>query len=273
MPSKYYAKDYRTGQKFRTRSALKKGKFEYMRKNRKFFKSVPRARGATVTGEMKYFDTEQTGQIIAGVTTTWVAGTRADPVNTINLGDPAVVAPLCLFAPKVSANLNGRIGRKVFMHKIRIKGIIELPEQNAMLTLKPSIAFRLVLLLDKQTNAATINPSDVFNDTTGSGNTTINSAQNPNHFGRFKILKDKFFSLTNFNIAGNDVAATNRQSGQTKPFKMSYNFKPPMIVNFNSQSTGSIAMITDNALHLICAADDNSYGALIYYYSRVCYKE
>lgn len=231
------------------------------------------ARGAAVTGEMKYFDTESTSVAISAVTTTWVAGTMSDPQASVNLGDAAVGTPLCLFAPKVSSALNGRIGRKIKMMKCRVKGMINIPPQAAQAAADTSANIRLALVMDTQTNASQMTGAQLFNDTAGGANATINSMQNPNNFGRFRVLKEKFFPLTNANLAGSPTASDVVQAGLLKNFKLNYIFKKPVQVNFNATNGGTVADIIDNSLHIVCGTNNASYVPTLSYYTRVGYKE
>ena len=233
--------------------------------------SVARARGAAVQGEMKYFDTERTNTTLSACTTTWVAGTIQDPSSTINLGDVAVATPQCLFAPKVSASLNGRIGRKVKVLSIKIRGYIRAAQQAAQAAADPMSTIRLMLVLDKQTNATQMTGAQLLNDA-GAAATTLNAYQNPNNFGRFKVLKQKMITLGNPG-GFNDAATTGATNGVTKLFKMTYKFKVPLLVNFNATNGGTVADIIDNSFHILAGADDISMNPTIAYYCRVNYKE
>lgn len=234
--------------------------------------SVARARGAAVTGEMKYYDTILDPAAISAVTTTWVAGTMQDPTSSLNLGDNAVATPLCLFAPKVSAALNGRIGRKVKMMKCRISGLINVPPQAAQGAADTSCEIRCALVMDTQSNATQMTGAQLFNDASSSS-TTINSMQNPNNFGRFRVLKEKKFTFTNANLAGSPTAADVIQAGLLRNFKMGYRFKKPVQVDFNATNGGTVADIINNSLHIVCGTNNASYVPTLSYYTRVAYKE
>jgi hypothetical protein len=234
------------------------------------FGSVARARGAAVTGEMKYFDCEKDATAISAVTTTWVAGTITDPGTTINLGDAAVATPLCLIAPKVSAALNGRIGRKIRVLKVKVHGHFVCPLQSVAATGDNPCKIRMFLVLDTQTNAAQMTSAQLLNDA-GSAATTINTFQNPNNFGRFRVLKEKMFLFQNPNITG--AATVIEQQGLIQAWKLSYIFKGGLMMNFNATNGGTVADIIDNSLHIICGASNTTLAPQIQYYSRVCYKE
>jgi len=234
--------------------------------------SVQRTRGAAVTGEMKYFDCELPNQAISVVTTTWVAGTAVDPSTTINLGSAAVATPLCLFAPTVGAALNQRIGRKVKMLKVKVRGFFNVPLQAAQNAADTATTLRLLLVLDMQTNASQMTGAQLLNDASTAA-ATVNSFQNPNNFGRFKVLKDMVKVVQNPNMAGEIAAANVVSQGLIVPFKCGYSFKQPIQVNFNATNGGTVADIIDNSLHIVCGANSISLAPTISYYTRVSYKE
>jgi len=240
---------------------------------RSCYTSVARTRGAAVTGEMKYFDADYNPVSgIAVVTTSYPAGSMVDPLTTINLGAAPVANPLTLCAPTVGAGLNQRVGRKINIHKVKIHGTVSIPAQAAQAVADPATKIRIVLVLDQQTNATQMTAAQLFNDGTAAV-TVINSFQNPNNFGRFRVLKDKYISFSNMNLAGSPTSADVIQASARINFKFAVNFKKPIVVHFNAANGGTVADIVDNSLHMICATDNNSYAPNIAYYSRVCYKD
>lgn len=223
-------------------------------------------------GEMKYFDCENPNIALAATTTTWVAGTMQDPTTTINLGDAAIGTPLNLCSPIVSANLNGRIGRKIRVQKIKLSGFINIPPQATQGAADTSTEVRIALVQDTQTNTAQMTGAQLFNDA-GTANATIHSFQNPNNFGRFRVLKEKILVMTNANLTGSPTAADVIQSGLLKTFKFNHEFKKPVIVNFNATGGGTVTSIIDNSFHVVAAVNNASYAPTLTYYSRVGYKD
>lgn len=246
--------------------------YERKRGTRVGYGSVARTRGAAVTGEMKYFDCDRTSTAIALVTTTWVAGTIMDPGTTIDLGGAAVATPACLFAPTVGSALNQRVGRQVHVKKLKIHGTVIIANQTAQTSADAANKIRILLVQDMQTNAAQMTGAQLMRDGT-SADTTINSFQNPNNFGRFRVLKDKIIILQDPNIAG-EVASTNLTLGGLKfNFKFAINFKVPICVRFNATNGGTVADIIDNSFHFLIATDATGLAPTCAYYSRVSYKE
>lgn len=241
-------------------------------KQRIGYGSVQRPRGAPVTGEMKYFDCELQGTAISQCTTTWVSGTMKDPGSTINLGSAAVANPLCLFAPTVGAALNQRIGRQVKMMKVKVNGFLFVPQQANQNAADQSADVRVMLVMDLQTNSAQMTGAQLMNDA-GAPETTLNSYQNPNNFGRFRVLKDKRISLGNQTLTGSPTAGDVIQSGVTRNFKMSFKWPSGCPVHFNATNGGTVADIIDHSLHIVCGTNSLALVPGITYYSRVCFKE
>jgi len=233
---------------------------------------VQRAQGAAVVGEMKYYDANLTNTNLVATTGTWPAGTMLDPTGSINLGSAAVATPLSLFCPTVGAALNQRIGRKVKVLKIKVMGTLQTPAQATQATADQATSVRLLLVQDCQTNAAQMTAAQLINDA-DSATANLSAFQNPNNFGRFKVLKQKRFSLADPNMAG-EVAAANIIQGSFKVnWKMNVNFKVPVEVHFNATNGGTVADIIDNSFHIVCACDSTALTPALNYYSRVCYKE
>lgn len=223
--------------------------------------------------EAKVFDCENTCTALAATTTTWVAGTIVDPTSTINLGAAAVATPLCLFAPTVGSSLNQRVGRSVRVTKIKIHGDINSAPQAAQNQAEANTQIRIILVQDMQTNAAQMTSAALMNGSSASANVTLNSFQNPDNFGRFRVLKEKWFKISNLNLAGSPTTADVIQGGMRIPFKMTCNFKYPVEVQFNNVNGGTVADLTTNSFHLLAACDSTAYAPTLFYYSRVMFEE
>jgi len=194
------------------------------------------------------------------------------PLGRVDLGSAAVANPLGLFAPTVGAGLNQRIGRKVKVLKIKVQGRISCAAQAGIAAGDPVGAIRLVLVMDQQTNAAQMTGQQLFNPAATATGALV-AFQNPNNFGRFRVLKEKRFMLQNPNMAGSPTAADVIQAGIGFNFKFNVNFKNPVEVHFNATNGGTVADIVDNSFHILCSADSIALAPFIAYYSRVCYKE
>jgi len=251
--------------------AAKRRKVSGGGKRRKGYSGVARTQGAAVVGEMKYMDSELSVTAVSACTTTWVAGTNIDPTTTINLGAAAVATPQNLCSPTVGSALNQRIGRQIQVLKIKVRGTVSVPVQTPANGGETAAKCRIILVQDKQTNAGLMTGAQLMRDASAA-QVTINSFQNPDNFGRFRVLKDVTYNLQDPN-AYTDAAAAPAMNGRKTNFKFNVNFKKPVVVHFNATNGGTGADIVDNSFHLFAAVDNTALGTSITYYSRVAYKE
>jgi len=222
------------------------------------YSMVPRTGGALVSGkENKYFDTVRS--ITVPIQSDWT-GTEADPA-TFNT----------LFVPVVGAGLNQRIGRWVYVKKIKIRGLISMNAQADQTAADAYSVVRLTVVQDKQTNGAQAQGEDIFDD--ASTTSYIHAFQNTDNFGRFKVLKDKFIKFGNQNITydGTNI----EQSGDVRNFNISIKFRKPVKVNFNATNGGTIADIVDNSFHVYVnsATSGTAVANAMTYKARVVYCE
>jgi len=218
---------------------------------------VPRTSGALSLTESKVFDTFYSAAIPA-ITTSWSSG----------IADPATF--LCLCVPVVGAALNQRIGRAINYFKIKIRGQVKCAAQTAQSASETSSSIRVLLVVDKQTNAAAMTAAQLMAPD-ASTNMSVASFQNTDNFGRFQVLKDKRFVITNANLVGSPTAGDVAQQGMVKLFKINYTFRKPLTAHFNATNGGTIADIVDNSLHVVAACDNASYVPQLQYACRVVY--
>lgn len=197
---------------------------------------VARTPGGQITADNHYFDTERTITSVSANTTAWT-GTEYDPNTT---------AMLCLFAPVIGDDISNRMGRKIFVKKIRINGILNVGVQAAQGAGDAPAVVRIILYQDKQTNGSQSQGEDVI--ASGAGSDAIDMFQNVANLGRFRVWKDKTFTLQNPNM-GTDGVSTFATQGIARKFKMT--IRPNCWVNFNATNGGTVADIVDNSFHLI----------------------
>jgi len=234
---------------------------------RKYYKSVARTRGALFASpEIKYYDFISNGNIavpVCGVT---------------NLGANTDTTPLTsgtCFAPVLGNDITNRIGRKCAVTKIRIRGQIGIAAQTAFATPDNFCKARMVLFIDKQANSARATLADVFqtNATSISTPQAINVPQNLASLGRFRVLKDKFITLSNPGITGSPTATDCIQNSLVKDFKISIKFRKPIIVDFNATNGGTFADIVRNSINIQFVCHNNTLTPLVAYYGRIAYSD
>jgi hypothetical protein len=178
--------------------------------------TVPRATGAINMTETKYFDSELTLTDITAVTN-W-SGTELDP-------DLVPVASInTLVCPKQGNDINQRIGRRIAVKGIRIRGVVRSESEQNQTATDYGNLIRIILCIDQQTNGSQMNGEDLMQDpVTNSSNVSINSFQNLQNLGRFRVLKDKTFTLNNPAVTydGTNI----EQNGLVRHFKWNIGFK------------------------------------------------
>lgn len=226
---------------------------------------MPRTTGGLNLTEIKYFDTELTATAITA-SANW-PGTEVDPdvVPVTNIDT--------LFAPIEGSGINNRVGRQVAVKGIRIRGNIIANNKAGVSVADVPSYVRLIMFQDKQTNGAQAQGEEVMSDPV-TNNTFMpqTSLLNLANLGRFRILKDKIFTLQNAAMT-NDTGATGGvvMQGLIRTFKWNVMFRDPIIVNFNATNGGTIADVVDNSFHLLAVTGTTAGVPTISYSCRISY--
>lgn len=254
-------KSYRAGQsQLRGRLALG-ARYMATRKAvaRTGYTTVARTRGWAAAGETKYFDTFLNASALPSATT-WAG----------SMMDPATFLTLC--CPVKGTGINNRIGREIEVKKIKIRGNFVVPAQANQTATDAATCMRLLLVQDMQTNAAQMAGETLMADPgAGDSRLTVSTFQNLDSLGRFRVLKDKNFTIQNPNMS---FDGTNmEQNGLIVNFKMTHTFKTPVKVRFNATDGGSVADIVDNSFHLVATSAQAGLAPNLSYQCRVSYKD
>lgn len=186
--------------------------------------------------------------------------------------DPTTLNTLCV--PSEGSDIDERIGRKISVYKIAIRGTISMTTASDQPDILNSPSFRLILYIDQQTNGAQSQGEQVMAppSPTATVLTAFNSFQNLASLGRFRILRDKTYRGTELAV-GTDGANTSSINSIQIPFKMTVKFRNPIIMRFNSTNGGTVADIVDNSFHLIGCKSSTAYDHTIDYQCRTYYKD
>lgn len=216
---------------------------------------VARTPGGNVVAENHYFDTERTSTSIYQSPSTW-NGSEMDPNTT---------AMLCLGAPVIGDDISNRTGRKIFVKKIRISGVLTVPFASAETNQKEAANIRIVCYQDQQTNFTQATGNLVLAQ--GASSNAIHYGMSVANFGRFKILKDKRFVIQPPDYSG--LAGAYVAAGRQVNFKM--NIKVNQWVNFNATNGGTVADIVDNSFHILALSNVTTMAVNIAYKSRMVF--
>jgi hypothetical protein len=211
--------------------------------------------------EKKYIDVLKSNTAITA-STNWT-GTEYDPTTKNTL-----------FVPVKGTGISDRIGRKVTLHKIKIKGQITIPAQAATNSAKTMPSFRICLVQDKQTNGNQMQGEEVMQaPATATATLAVHTFQSLNNFGRFRVIKDKNITFGDSNFSTTQTADTYDANGVTRTFKMNVNFKKPILVHFNQTNGGSVADIVDNSFHIIANTTSAGYAPVLDYNCRCVFTD
>lgn len=229
------------------------GSSAYRYRNR--FVARPLGNPLAIT-ERKYTDTELVTSAISQVTT------GSGWANT--LVNPAIVATFV--CPTVGTSFQQRIGRKIQLVSLRIRGEVGIYAQ-AVSGAAHAQTLRMIVFQDKQTNGIPLeNPADLLYSG-NSGAVPVHYFQNANSFGRYKILFDKYYNMQAFQFFNISESQPNIP-GRSYAFNLQFNFRTPITIHFNAQNTGTIQDIIDNSFHMAIGVDNPSPGCFVNYKAR-----
>lgn len=170
----------------------------------------------------------------------------------------------CLNTVTQGTGESERNGRKCKMHNCYVRGEIILTQNESQTAPADAQHFRIILVLDTQTNATEANALSVMESTLGTDYLGFRRLENT---VRFKVLWDRTFTIRP--LVMNEGAANLFAKGGNKIiFKIMKNFRTPIVVNYTSSADpATVAQISDNSLHIMGIATTAS--ATLTYQSKV----
>lgn len=216
-------------------------------------------------GETKYYDAAGSYVLSTGAAGNWT-GTEIDPNTPSSL--------LTLFDPILGTDITNRIGRRVMVKGMKINldvNVAALAGTN--LGGRDPAVIRVIVYMDKQTNAAQSLGSQLMAPAALQGANAEQHFQSLANLGRFKVLWDQRFVIEDPNVGSTQAADTYDINGIVVIRKMRLKFKRGIIVNFNATNGGTVADIVDNSFHIIACASSISMGPVLSYVVRTSYKD
>jgi len=153
----------------------------------------------------------------------------------------------CLSCPTVGDLESGRDGRNFRMMSIHVNVLMSVLGQEEDVNPLTDIVYRLVLVLDTQTNATEMVAADVID--TGS-TTDVLSWRNLHNSTRFKILHDTGPLVMKRHNSGNGSLHAVETVFKVIKFNHSFGVKG-VKVKCNALTSGSVAAVTDNSIALL----------------------
>lgn len=208
--------------------------------------------GGFLGQELKFYDQKLVNSAI--LTNTNGSGIEADPSATVLLN--------------TVTEGNGekqRNGRKMIMKSIFVSGTVTMAPDNDLTAPEIGADIAIWLILDKQTNGATIDSENVFVNPSVdiSGGTSL--LRNLQFSSRFRVLAKATFTMQRPSMSGDSTNFD--QGGLVRKFMLSANLRN-MPVLF-SDTAETVANIIDNSLHILATCTSAVMTPTITYNSRL----
>lgn len=173
----------------------------------------------------------------------------------------------CLSAPAQGDSESQRDGKKIIMKSIFVTGAIKwstVVDQDDAFEAGPVF---VALVMDTQTNGATIVSEQVFTNPNDIANVNCYPLRNLQYSSRYRVV-DHVTVQPRTSIAFNDAAATGSMAWCIEPFTLSTKKLTDVPINFTS-TTADVANVADNSFHIIAFCTGTSPAAAISYNSRM----
>lgn len=208
-----------------------------------------------MTPELKFLDTGLVPTAL--VAPTDCTGGEFDPSATSMISTPAQ-----------GDNESTRDGKRIMIKNVYVKGNVNLPIQELVVSPQLGTKVFVALVLDTQSNGAQMNSEDCFKNTIANIGTATQLHRNLLFGSRFRVLKEEIFDITPQTLShfANDSFSV---GGAEQTFEWFVPFPQGLEVNFNAGTTASIANVVDNSLHIIAFSNTTVGAPTIAYNARI----
>lgn len=218
--------------------------------------------------ERKHWDTVCQGGVLSSAAT-WgpdiPLNHQIDPAGNVNAANE-----YALNCPSQGTLSYQRVGSKMRVSKIVIRGFIEIDQQDLSFFTDNAPLVRILVVCDKDPQGAGVNMSQVM-AVSPSAFQCMNSFQHIEYFGRYRVLWDKLIKVQAPPILYNTTSSTIQQGGFSIPFKKTIRFKTPLPITFiPTVTSGGFGSVARNLIALGAHASNADLAATIHYWSR-CY--
>ncbi len=203
--------------------------------------------------ETKFLDTSLGATALTAPTDS--AGAEHDPSATVMISTPVQ-----------GDGEQERIGKKILIKSVQVKGLINIPQLEAQTDPFPATSVYVAIVLDTQTNGAQMNSEDCFKNSGAIALMASNPMKNLLFGKRFRIIKMKKMTL---NLASASTSAVNNFNINGTQRQFNLFAKLNMQVQFNAGTTGVVANVIDNSLHVIAFANTVLTAPTIQYQARI----
>lgn len=171
----------------------------------------------------------------------------------------------CLSAPAQGDGEQQRDGRKIVIKSAFVVVTVRPSVAQDAVDILASPVIYVALVLDTQTNGATIVSEQVFTNPNDTAYVNTYPIRNLQYSSRYRVLDHKIMNMGPA-TAGTDGANTNSINCNLRTCTLKYNGDLP--VTFTN-TTADVANVADNSLHIIAYATHTSMTPVLSYISRV----
>jgi len=257
----------RRGIVYSERNEYRQGQTDYRRTQAGGSRALP------MPTESKYFDTSFSQTVATGGDWT---GTEVPCTNYIQSDGTTVGAytDSALIPSAIGAGYGQINGNKYYLKKLRVRGFVASNFASDQADVTNANLVRVALVMDTQPQGAQAQGESVFTDMgTATQNTLSFMAMAAGSGGRFRVLKEKFFTL-NPASASNDAAATSSATNMSAAFKFNVNFKKLLQVQVKANSAvPTVASLSNCNLFLLAHAHITTSTATVQGCARAVFQD
>lgn len=164
------------------------------------------------------------------------------PLTTFGINTTGSITPLCI--PQLGSDMNNRIGRKIVMKSVYIRGYVAQERAVAGVTgTSLPVLARMIILIDFQPNGAIPSITDILTQADPASQLNLNNRD------RFKILVDKNWVLDPYFLSNTSTSSFASACNQIKFCKKYKKLNQEMI--FNGASTGAVSDVNSGLLYMV----------------------
>lgn len=194
-----------------------------------------------------------------------VDGSVASSLNaTGGMVDPSATSLISTVPQGDTAS--SRDGKRIVIESIQVTGNVSSVAHSGLSVLDDTPEIWIALVMDTQTNAATMTSEAAFSNPGGALATSCSPLKNLLSGSRFQTLKIWNFQLPMPSCTANDTAQV-LIMGQSVPFD--FYKKCEIVVDFNGGTTAVVGNVVNNSLHMIAFSSDSSWNVKINYNARI----
>lgn len=221
--------------------------------------------------EYKFLDTARSGWALT-------APTGASGANVT----PTSGCVGCLNSPALGSSASEREGREIRMLSIELQAVVITNGTSGASSIQAERlpAAYLALVLDTQTNGATLFSAEVFKNISGTGQMAASPFLNMSNVDRYRVLKSKTIQprhLIGQNAVNNNAANTASMNRTHVLVHMKYEFDendPHATVNHfapGPASVGSVVNVLNNSVYLVAYCSSIEQAPTLTFGCRVMY--